>query len=92
MPPLNEEDIFRLAAKIDSQLLRELYLDQVCGENSEMRQRLRLLRNADGNDSKLLGIIGEANDPETQTIPNPCKKIEAEGFEIIRKLGEGGMG
>ncbi|MCP4890665.1 MAG: protein kinase [Planctomycetaceae bacterium] len=92
MPNLNEEDIFRVAAKIDSQPLRELYLDQVCGENSEMRQRLRLLMDADGDDSKLLGIIGEADDLEAQTISNPNEKIEVEGFEIIRKLGEGGMG
>ncbi|MGB0600556.1 MAG: hypothetical protein ACPGLY_28090, partial [Rubripirellula sp.] len=92
MPLLHEEDIFRLATKIDTQAHRELYLEQVCGDDIAMRQRLQILLAADEDDSKLLPRTTPTDASESQTVAESWEEIEAEGFEIIRKLGEGGMG
>ena len=92
MPDFSEEQIFRVAAKIESQPLQEVYLDQVCGDDSVMRNRLRMLLQADKDDSKLLGPPINENQPESQIFPESEREIQINGFKVLRKIGEGGMG
>ena len=92
MSTFNEEQIFRVAAKIDSQALREHYLAQVCGKDLAMRSRLQLLLLADESDSNLLGPPVPSGDVELNMISNAEQEVEFKGYDIICKLGEGGMG
>src|SRR5262245_406035 len=51
---LDEQGIFEVARKIDSREAREAYLQQICGGDAALKQRVRdLLKAYDGNPSFL---------------------------------------
>ena len=60
----DEEKIFRVATEIESEHLRALYLNQVCGDNTTLRARMQNLLIADQEDCSLLdsGVHAETRD------------------------------
>ncbi len=91
MSTLDEEKIFRVAANIESDSLRSVYLDQVCGTNTALRTRLEKLLYADQESCEILDTpSGEKSVDPTQSISLEMPEIS--GYRFIRKIGEGGMG
>lgn len=91
MSTLDEEKIFRVAADIESDSLRSVYLDQVCGTDTVLRSRLENLLVADQESCSILDTpLGEKSLEPTKG-PSP-EMPEIPGHLVLRKIGEGGMG
>ncbi len=85
----NEEEIFATATTIGEEDARNRYLEEVCGSDRELLERLRrLLKAHQTRDSLLDHSDGPLADPS-----HPPTTIQSFGeFEIIREIGRGGMG
>lgn len=91
MSTLDEEKIFRVATEIESDSLRVIYLDQVCGTNTGMRSRLESLLAADQSSCSILD--GPPGEESRESARNSAVEMpEIPGYHFIRKIGEGGMG
>ena len=87
----DEEKIFRVATEIESEHLRALYLNQVCGDNTTLRARMQNLLIADQEDCSLLDSGVHAETRDSSQLPN-CELPQIPGYSILEKIGEGGMG
>jgi serine/threonine protein kinase/tetratricopeptide (TPR) repeat protein len=89
---MNEESLFAAALEKPSPAERQAFLEQACGNDVALRQRLERLLAADERRSGIL-----EGQPPTADI-NPAQpglvpgRIFAGRFKLRQKLGEGGMG
>ena len=87
-----EEDIFLTALEIDPPQARAAYLDQACGQDAALRQRVeRLLRRHDQSQGVLdAPPPGFAN---TTELPTGIERPEVIGpYKLLEQIGEGGFG
>ena len=87
---MNEETIFAaVIEKVPDE--RAAYLEEACGDDRELRNRVEGLLEAYNNpDSVFDRPIGNHATNEAETINTPPKRLG--DFEIIREMGRGGMG
>lgn len=87
-----EEKIFQVAVEIDSAERQAIYLDQACGNDDGLRERLKLLLQADSQADSFWDRdavsqeIDQRLPHETETLP------EIDGYHLLAKINEGGMG
>ena len=91
MSTVDEDKIFRIATEIESERLRSVYLDQVCGTDTELRTRLQTLLIADQEPCSLLDKAQDQSRQEA-TLANDSPLPDIPGYSLLRKIGEGGMG
>jgi eukaryotic-like serine/threonine-protein kinase len=94
MPPqnLDEEQIFNVARKIGAAERRAEYLQQACGENAELRERvLNLLRIEDQEKSFLSPVSGPIKDFDASEIAER-PGIVIGPYTLLEQIGEGGFG
>ncbi len=82
---LSEEEIFEIAVEISSHDARQAYLEQACGDDDDLKARLRTLLRVDGiqePEETSLQVADSSGDFPTSIGP----------YKLLQKLGEGGMG
>jgi serine/threonine protein kinase len=100
---MSERELFIAALKISDQTERSAWLDQECGYDAKMRQRIDVLLQAFEKAGSLLdhpAVVGEtATQPSLHRTSDsniePCS--EAPGtiigrYKLLQQIGEGGMG
>ena len=90
----NEEQIFRIARVIPSSIERLDYLKQVCGDNSQLFERMVALLKTTDEENSFLESPPEAL-AATRGVPpviieKPGKEIGP--YKLLQQIGEGGMG
>lgn len=91
---VSEEDIFKVACEITSKAARDVYLQQICGKDDALRERLMALLRADEEQAATLDRPAV---PPPVTIDAPSDQratIESVigPYKILQEIGEGGMG
>ena len=93
---LSEEDIFRHAVSVESDVEREAYIEQVCGSNQQLLRRVRALLEVESQSEKFLERCAEGVKVSAaleQLAAPICEDIESLGpYRVVEKIGEGGMG
>ena len=91
--PLDEEAIFKLAAAIPAGDTRGQYLEQVCGHDERLRQRIERLLQAHDEAPQFLesSVTGLA---ATLQLPPAIEQVGAHigPYKLYQEIGEGGMG
>jgi eukaryotic-like serine/threonine-protein kinase len=86
---LNEQEIFDVARKIEAGPAREAYLEQVCGDDATLCQRVRALLQAyDAGTSFLEPPVQAA----TIGPPREGAGTQIGPYKLMEQIGEGGMG
>ena len=93
--PMNEADLFHLAIEIDDLKARDSFLNQHCGTDLKLRQRIeRLLRAAVTDDAFLETPVLEKASVSLER--NGCGQVSVGDsigpYTLVDSLGEGGMG
>jgi serine/threonine protein kinase/tetratricopeptide (TPR) repeat protein len=91
---MNEESVFAAALRKVTASERKEYLDEVCRDDANLRQRVEQLLAADLHDHGVLDrslnavvISGDSTD-----APPASDRLFDDRFKLRHKLGEGGMG
>jgi serine/threonine protein kinase len=89
---LDEQEIFEVARKIEPGTARDAYLQQVCGDDALLGQRVRALLQAYEAGTSFLEppIQGLAATRPPQVSERPGMQIGP--YKLLQQLGEGGMG
>src|SRR5260370_37011775 len=90
---LDEQAIFEVARKIDSGAAREAYLQQICGDDAAIGQRVRALLKAYEEGASFLespaaALVGTADAPALAERPGTL----IGPYKLLQQIGEGGMG
>jgi serine/threonine protein kinase/tetratricopeptide (TPR) repeat protein len=91
---MNEESLFAAALEKSAGTERQAFLDQACGGDTALRERVERLLAADQRDR---GILERGPDPAAMDTggADPAllpDRLFAGRFKLRQKLGEGGMG
>ena len=91
---LSEDEIFNVARKIQPVDARDSYLEQACGGNPAVRDRVEVLLNAYTDDDSFLegqaiGIATSAIEDETNS---ELIQSTIGPYKLLEPIGEGGMG
>src|SRR6516162_7354792 len=88
---VDEEAIFQLARKLDSRELREVYLQQVCGDDEPLMARVKALLEVheQGQDflSHPAAVVAEAGQPMRSWVGAVIGP-----YKLVEQIGEGGFG
>ena len=90
---IDDQAIFEIARKIDSQGARQAYLQQVCGDDPAQEQRVGALLHAYQENASFL----ESPPPGVALSPTIVQSLERPGtqigpYKLLQQIGEGGMG
>jgi serine/threonine protein kinase len=93
--PIDEEAIFQVARKIDAPEVRRAYLDQICGADRGLRERIEALLRVHDQERSFLGAP-PADLSVTADVDVP-PLVEGPGtvigpYKLLEPIGEGGMG
>jgi len=80
-----EEEIFIQALEIEAGTAREVYLDEACGGDATLRERVGKLVEAHEEPATILDTFGEVDQPAGESTGD---RIGA--YELIEELGAGG--
>jgi serine/threonine protein kinase/WD40 repeat protein len=90
---MNERDIFSAALDIEDVAERSAYLDRVCAEDPDLRQRVAVLVGAHKPASSFLerpagGVAATMDEPPIAEKPGTV----IGPYKLLQQIGEGGMG
>jgi hypothetical protein len=89
--PLDEEAIFKIAAELPADAVRQTYLLQVCGDDHALHDRvMALLRAHDEAPRFLQTPPGMTTMAGTPFFPAPGTRLGP--YKLREQIGEGGMG
>src|SRR5215467_7513240 len=93
----DEQAIFEVARKIDSRESRQAYLQQMCGGDDALKQRVAaLLRAYEESESFLesppLGLGAATSMLDDPMIGRPVTEGPIGPYKLLQQIGEGGMG
>ena len=90
---LDEQALFEVARKIDSREAREAYLQQICGDDAAIGQRVRDLLKAYEESASFLEPSAAAP-VGTIDAPAPAERpgTVIGPYKLLQQIGEGGMG
>ena len=91
---MNEESVFAAALQKANAAERQGYLDDVCRDDSDLRQRVERLLAADQRGK---GILDQGLNAAASPVPQSEPQLATDGlfdnrYKLRTKLGEGGMG
>ncbi len=89
---LDEQAIFEVARNNDSREAREAYLQQVCGDDTALGQRVRALLKAYEESASFLETPAV---PQGATLAEPITErpgMVIGPYKLLQQIGEGGMG
>src|SRR5262245_28700741 len=89
---LDEQAIFEVARKIDSRAARETYLQQICGDDAVIAQRVRALLKAYEESASFLEAPAVA---AIATLEGPMRERPGTvigPYKLLEQIGEGGFG
>jgi serine/threonine protein kinase len=92
---MNEESLFAAALGKASPAARQAFLDEACGSDPRLRQRLEELLRADQHAHGILDLGADAPTllgAYRSVTPVVAGQVFAERFQLRRPLGAGGMG
>jgi predicted Ser/Thr protein kinase len=97
---MSERSIFVAALDIDDPTERAAYLDETCGGDTDLRQRVERLLQAHAAAGSFLqapAVAAElptqaASAPNDATAETPAERVAVPGYEVLGVLGKGGMG
>jgi len=91
--PLDDEAIFKIAFRISSEDVRADYLQQACGDDQRLRDRVGLLLRLHAQDA---GFLERPIGGAAATIDYPAiaerPGTQIGPYELVEVIGEGGMG
>jgi tetratricopeptide (TPR) repeat protein/tRNA A-37 threonylcarbamoyl transferase component Bud32 len=91
---MDEESLFAAALEMSDPAERQAFLDEACGGDAALRQRVERLLAADEHTTGILehGPAGAALNAPPWEPPLAADRVFADRFKLRQKLGEGGMG
>jgi len=89
--PIDEEVIFTKARNIESSEARSRYLDDVCGGNEALRDRLQALLRVYEHDRTFLNpVLDRVTSSDASVLESPGSLIGP--YKLVEQIGEGGFG
>jgi serine/threonine protein kinase len=85
-----EQAIFNAACRITEPDARRRYVEQLCGQDAELRQRIEALLRIHDEDQTFLQTPDGAAGPNGTAAEGPGTVIGP--YRLVRKIGQGGMG
>ena len=89
--PLDEEAIFKVAAEIPSEEARHDYLQQVCGGDESLRDRLLMLLQVHDQSPRFMESPPPGIGATINFAPVKVLGTQIGPYKIREQLGEGGM-
>src|SRR5437016_5145317 len=91
--PANVDSIFCAALEIEPAEGRAAYLDQVCGDNQQVRERVEQLLAGHSRAGSFLESVAPGL---STTSPEPGRGVSIGShigpYKLLQQIGEGGMG
>src|SRR5262249_46410777 len=92
-----EQQLFAQALRYDHRQARSAFLDQACGDNAALRERLEALLHASDQAGDFLESPPTALDPNSDLTLNLIVPSEKPGdwigrYKLLEEIGEGGCG
>jgi serine/threonine protein kinase/WD40 repeat protein len=88
-----EESLFQEALRLNAYADRILFLNEACGDDTALYDRLVALINAHTEDENFIQTVDRAEDPTELLAPSTEATDSTIGrYRLLQQIGEGGMG
>jgi WD40 repeat protein/serine/threonine protein kinase/Flp pilus assembly protein TadD len=91
-PTFNEADIFNAARHIEDPEARRQYVQEACGEDRALADRIEALLHAHAEGGSFLDAPTEIADARPEDSPGEAPGTRIGPYTLLRPIGEGGMG
>ncbi len=88
----DEEAIFHLARQISDLAVRAAYLDQICGADLALRQRVQSLLEVHELEQSFLRSSRQPDSTVAPSTPTERPGDSIDRYKLMERVGEGGMG
>ena len=89
---MNERELFIASLQIEDPSLRLSYLEEECGHDAELRQRVTSLLKAFGQAGSFLQHPAVEPVVTIDQVRTDCPGLQIGPYKLLEQIGEGGMG